>query len=63
MLKYDSAVCRNTLRPSDVFIFCRVDIQSGRNAATDAAFHRDEIGLDTDAAVKLNCDEAEGEKM
>lgn len=32
------------------------------NAATDAAFHKDVIGLDTDATVKLNCDEAEESK-
>lgn len=26
------------------------------------AFHKDEIGLDTDAAVKLNCEESEDRK-
>lgn len=39
--------------------------QAGRNAAADAgsyALHKDEIGLDTDAGVKLNCDEAEQRK-
>lgn len=33
----------------------------GLLAATDvvsSAFHKDEIGLDTDTGMKLNCDEA-----
>jgi len=38
--------------------------EAGGDAATDVvsgAFHEDEIGFDTDAAVKSNCDE--GRKM
>lgn len=34
---------------------------AGRNVAADAVFypfHKDEIGLDTDATIKWNCDEA-----
>lgn len=37
----------------------------GKNAAADAvsyAFHEDEIGLDTDPTVKLNCDESKERK-
>lgn len=37
----------------------------GGEAATDAvssAFHKDEIGLDTNTGMKLNCDEAEESK-
>lgn len=36
----------------------------GGVAATDvvsSAFHKDEIGLDTDTGMKLNCDEAREE--
>lgn len=35
--------------------------RGGGAAATDvvsSAFHKDEIGLDTDTGMKLNCDEA-----
>lgn len=59
-------VWRNTMRLSDAFIFKEVDMRQAGLAAADAvsvscAFHKDQIGLDTDAAVKLNCDEAKGE--
>ncbi len=50
------------MSPSDVSIEGQ---GTGRNAAADAesrAFHKGEIGLDTDATVKLNCDEVEETK-